>query len=105
MYATFWFISFLFFLGITILYWRNRRKFDRKNEQGIEQFGSYLKKVKSEAFDKLLLWIGNASIITGSGLFIYMLIESGDLGADGLGWMVVAFVVLSLIAKPFEGKK
>ncbi len=92
-------------IGALLIFWRNKRKFDRKNQQGIEQFGSYFKKVKTKSLDKLLLWVGNTSIITGSGLYIYMLIESGDLGADGLGWMVVAFVVLSLIAKPFEGKK
>ena len=51
------------FFGVWLLYWRKKRKFDRTNEQGVEVFGSHLKKVKAEAFDTLLFWIGCGSLI------------------------------------------
>ena len=57
-----WFVLLMLF-GAWLLYWRKKRKFDRLNEQGIEIFRSYPKKVKAVAFDTLLLWMGCVSII------------------------------------------
>ena len=49
--------------GAWALYWREKRKFDRTNDKGIEIFRSYRRKLFGEAFDALLLWMGYACII------------------------------------------
>ena len=60
--AYLWFVLLMFF-GALLLYWRKKRGFDRRNELGIEVFGSYPKKVRAIAFDTLLLWVGCVSLI------------------------------------------
>ena len=58
-----WIASSMLF-GAWLLYWRKKRKFDRLNKHGIEVFGSYPDKAKSEALDSLLLWIGRAASLS-----------------------------------------
>jgi len=67
-----WVVSLMFF-GAGLLYWRKKRKFDRKNRQGVEIFGSYFEKVKADAFNTLLLWVGNASLI--SSVFVLLMVN------------------------------
>ena len=64
--------------GAWLLYWRKKRKFDRRNEHGIESFGSYQEKIKADTFDTLLLWAGYASFI--SGVFMLLGITYTSLG-------------------------
>jgi hypothetical protein len=60
--AYIWFVMLLLF-GVWLLYWRKKRKYDRLNEHGREAFGSYLEKVRADAFDTLLLWVGCVCLI------------------------------------------
>ena len=84
-------VVLLMFFGVLLLYWRNKRKFDRLNEHGIEIFGSYLEKAKADAFDTLLEYAGYVSFI--SGLFVLM-----GISYTALGWLAFAVLVVILIS-------
>jgi hypothetical protein len=51
-----WIFLSLAFTGGALI-WRNKRRFNRTNEHGVQQYDTYGGKVKAEAFDKLLLVI------------------------------------------------
>ena len=73
MVGSYLWVASLMFFGARLLYWRKKRKFDRLNKQGIEVFGSYLEKAKADAFNTLLLWVGNMSLI--SSVIVLLLIS------------------------------
>ena len=79
------------FCGAWLLYWRKKRKFDRRNEHGIESFGSYREKVKADAFDTLLLWAGYASFI--SGVLILLGISYTSLGLTLFILLIMVMVI------------
>lgn len=54
--------------GIGLGFWRQKRKFDRTNSSGVEQFRSFWRKMLSTMFDDLLSWVSIASLFIG--LFI-----------------------------------
>ncbi|MGV7235643.1 MAG: hypothetical protein ACQ9ET_05220 [Nitrosomonadaceae bacterium] len=56
-------VVLLMVFGAWLLYWRKKRKYDRLNDHGIEEFGSYLEKVRADAFNTLLLWVGCVCLI------------------------------------------
>ncbi len=89
--AYLWIVSLMFF-GAWLLYWRKKRKFDRLNEQGIEVFGSYPDKVKTDTFDTLLLWAGCVSFI--SGTIVLMAISY-----TALGWLIFSILAVMLIRR------
>jgi hypothetical protein len=90
MTSTYLWIASLMFFGAWLLYWRKKRKFDRLNEHGIEEFGSYREKIKADAFDTLLLWAGCISLISG----VFVLIATDY---TVLGWLVFAIFAFMLI--------
>jgi hypothetical protein len=52
-----WLIVLLGIASIALI-WRNKRRFDRTNEHGIQRHGRYWNKVRAESFDTTLLWVG-----------------------------------------------
>jgi uncharacterized membrane protein YphA (DoxX/SURF4 family) len=91
-------IAALMFFGVLLLYWRKKRKFDRVNEQGVEVFKSYPKKVRADAFDTLLLWAGYVSVICG--VLVLMGIHQPVLGLVSLSVLLVL-----LMRKPGNRRK
>ena len=67
--------------GILFL-WRNKRKFERTNAAGIEQFASYGGKVASLLWDSIL-WLSAFVSVTGGVLFLANVHEST------WGWIVL----------------
>ena len=55
-------------IGLGLGLWNRKRKFDRTNSSGVEQFRSYGGKVVATTFDGLLYWIALALLFVG--LFI-----------------------------------
>jgi hypothetical protein len=55
-------------IGLGLGLWNRKRKFDRTNRAGVEQFRSYAAKVVATTFDGLLYWIALALLFVG--LFI-----------------------------------
>ncbi len=55
-------------IGLVLGYWRQKRKFDRTNFAGVEQFPSYGRKLVATTFDDLIYWGAIGSLF--SGLFI-----------------------------------
>lgn len=92
MISAYLWIASLMLSGAWLLYWRKKRKFDRLNEHGIEIFGSYPEKAKSDAFDALLLWVGCASVIIG--VFVLMAVSY-----TALGWLVFSILAVILIKR------
>ena len=72
MVGSYLWVTSLMLFGAGLLYWRKKRKFDRLNKQGIEVFGSYLEKFKADTFNTLLLWVGNACLISSLIVFLMM---------------------------------
>jgi hypothetical protein len=50
-------------LGIILFLWRNKRRFDRTNAAGIEQFSSYGGKVVARFWD-VIIWVFAFSSLT-----------------------------------------
>ncbi len=55
-------------IGVGLGLWKGKRKFDRTNTVGVEQFRSYGGKVVATKFDGFLYWIALALLFVG--LFI-----------------------------------
>ena len=59
---------FLTIIGLALGLWKGKRKFDRTNEHGVEQFRSFGGKMVATTFDDLLSWVAIGSLFVG--LFI-----------------------------------
>ena len=55
-------------IGTGLVLWNQKRKFDRTNRYGVEQFRSFGRKVVATAFDEILSWVAIGSLVVG--LFI-----------------------------------
>jgi hypothetical protein len=78
-------------VGLFAFFWRGRRKFNRTNAAGVEQFPSYVEKLSARSWDSIL-WILGFFSLTGGVLFLANVHEST------WGWMVLlpAYLVLLL---------
>ena len=61
--------SFILILGLGLRYWVNRRKFNRRNFNGVEGFKSYEHKTSARFIDQLLKLIARLLILGGAILF------------------------------------
>ena len=60
------FLSILsLFIGFSIRYWINRRKFYRRSAMGVEGFSSYEKAVVIKFFERVTKWISFIIIVFG----------------------------------------
>lgn len=82
-------IGLLALVGIACILWRNKRKFDRKNASGIEQFPKYSKKLSARLFDALLQGTGYGCL--AGGVLIWVMEY-----AEAWGWMI-AFLFFALL--------
>lgn len=57
-------------IGIVLIYWINRRRFNRSNEMGLEGFRSFESKVFTRSLERIGKWIAYALIVIGI-LFIW----------------------------------
>jgi len=55
-------------IGLFMSFWKLKRKFDRTNASGVEQFPSFAQKMVATTFDGILYRVGLASLFVG--LFI-----------------------------------
>ncbi|MBX9887865.1 MAG: molybdenum ABC transporter permease [Flavobacteriaceae bacterium] len=53
------------FIGLSLRYWINRRKFYRRGPMGVEGFSSYEKAVVITFFERVTKWISIGFIIFG----------------------------------------
>lgn len=53
------------FIGLSLRYWINRRKFYRRSPMGVEGFSSYEKAVVITFFERVTKWISIGFIIFG----------------------------------------
>ncbi len=77
-------------LGVILFFWRSKRKFDRTNAAGIEQFSSYGGKVAARLWD-WVLWTSAFMCLTGGVLYLANVHEST------WGWIVLLPCYLLLI--------
>jgi len=82
-------IGFFALVGIACILLGNKRKFDRMNGTGIEQFPKYRKKLSSRFFDALLQGIGYGCLSGGSLIWVMEY-------AEAWGWMI-AFLFFALL--------
>ncbi len=88
------YIFLLAFVGIACFLWANKRKFDRTNESGVEQFPSFRKKLAGQFFDAVLLGIGAGCLLSGALMWV---IEY----AAAWGWAVLFLFIAFLIEKDY----
>jgi len=78
---------FLMAIGSGLILWKKRRKFERTNVFGVEQFHSFGGKLTAKVFDGFLSWF--SVIFLFSGLLILAIQY-----ADTWGWIVLLPVIL-----------
>jgi hypothetical protein len=86
--------------GASLLFCRERRKFNRQNRHGIEHFISFSSKLKSEFVDAFLQIIGISSIIIG--LLMIMLFDTSAASWVALVTLIAIFGHLSKKIKMCE---
>ena len=57
-------------VALVTLLWRNKRRFDRTNEHGVQQHETYAGKLRAEGFDAILLGVAYIGAILAVGLAI-----------------------------------
>jgi hypothetical protein len=61
----------LLVVGMVLILWKQKREYARTNQYGVQQYGSFWNKIRSEAFDNALTGLGYGSAATGALLFIF----------------------------------
>jgi cytochrome c biogenesis protein CcdA len=84
-------------LGVILFFWRNKRKFDRTNPAGIEQFSSYGGKLAARLWDSII-WVSAFMSLTGGVLFLANVHEST------WGWIVLLPCYALLLFGPPLGR-
>ena len=69
-------------LGTVLLLWRSKRRFDRKNAAGIEQFSSFGGKLSARSWDAILWFLALTGLTSG---VLFLAIEH----ASTWGWIVL----------------
>ena len=83
---------FLLAVAALLAYWKRKRKFDRTNQYGIEQFPSYGRKVRARTTEGVL-GFGSLVLLTAGILILGFRFE------DSWGWVVtVPLYLLALYA-------
>lgn len=59
-------IVFFFALGITLIYWAKKRRFERNTIYGTEQFPSYQHKLRTKLMDALLWGLGIGGLLSAT---------------------------------------
>ena len=85
------FIILFLITGALFIYWHKKRKFDRSNALGIEQFGSFNQKIKTGLFDRVILFIGYACFLGAIGI---LLMQESD-----LAWILILIIPFGLLFK------
>lgn len=89
-------------LGVVLFLWRNKRRFDRTNAAGIEQFSSYGRKIAARSWDAIL-WVLAFMSLTGGVLVLAIEHEST------WGWIVLlpcyALMIWILVGFPLGRSK
>jgi hypothetical protein len=88
----FWLIVLLGIAGIALI-WRNKRQFDRTNDQGIQRYDSFWKKIAANSFDAFLLGL---SYIGLSACVVLMLMIDPSL----LPWLIVWGLIVYWLRVP-----
>jgi|GEM_PF-2227169 len=76
-------------LAVYINAWIGKRRFNRRNNAGIEEFEGYWASVRSETAERLAIFIGICAIFSGIPLVIYWLFHSGQFV---LIWIISIFI-------------
>lgn len=88
------YVFLLAFVGIACFLWANKRKFDRTNASGVEQFPSFRKKLAGQFFDAVLLGTGAGCLATAALIWVMEY-------AAAWGWAFVFLVIAFLIEKDY----
>lgn len=61
----------LIITGGLLLLWKHKREYVRTNRYGVQEFGGFWHKIRSEAFDNALAGLGYGSGLAGTLLFVF----------------------------------
>ena len=78
-------------IGVLLYFFRNKRKFDRTNTAGIEQFKSYSGKLSARIGDIAILFAAMFSALVGTALIVHSHQDTwgGFVYALFFGWLLV----------------
>lgn len=77
-------------IGLVLVLWKKKRKFERTNSAGIEQFQSFGGKLTATAFDGVLSWLSLSSLFVGLLILAMQYSETW-------GWIVLIPVCVVLL--------
>ena len=83
--------SIVLVIGLGLFLWRKKRKFERTNSAGIEQFQSFGGKLTATAFDGVLSWLSLSSLFVGLLILAMQYSETW-------GWIVLLPVCAVLLS-------
>lgn len=92
------FIALLVLVGLACILWKNKRKFDRTNRHGIEEFPKFGKKLGSQLFDVLLQGAGYGCLLGGAFVWVSEY-------AEAWGWAVALLFIAFVIEKAHSRQK
>lgn len=61
----------LLVVGLALFLWREKRKYDRTNTAGVEQFRSFVGKLAGTSLDELLRWSSLGLLFVGLFIFAF----------------------------------
>lgn len=80
-------------VGVVLLVWKSKRRFGRLNDLSIEQYSTFLQKIRAHLFDGLLYSVG--FILLGTAAITFF-VEHGQ-SFPTLSFLVAAFIVFLIV--------
>ena len=88
-------------VGVVLLVWKSKRRFGRLNDLSIEQYSTFLQKIRAHLFDGLLYFVG--FVLLGSAAITFF-VEHGE-SFPTLSFLVAAFIVFLIVGSRESAKK
>lgn len=85
--------------GGALIFWRGKRRFQRLNQLGKQQFTSYTGKLRNRAFDLLLLSIGGGALLAGC---VILLMEHAQPLLGMSLFLGVIWLIQEIVRKPHK---
>ena len=90
-------VCVLLITGVLLLLWRGKRRFDRSNSVGVDQFNSYTGKVAASLVDRIMLSSGWVMIVGGISIVVFY-----DNSPESWLSLPILIIVTKFLSSTFE---
>jgi len=77
-------------IGVLLLYWQRKRKYERSNDYGVERLPSYFGLFKARLLDSMLIIAANGALLAGVFMLAFEYVDSW-------GWIVMLPVAIWML--------